>query len=87
MKLPEGVPVDVSSLGGESVVWWPGAHGAGVEVKVGYDKRERVSREVVPIECRGVFVRQWGEVGSGEGQFMNPRGVCVSDREGSHVRE
>ena len=81
MQLPEGVPVDVSRLGGESVVWWPEAQYAGAEVKVDEDRRELVSREVVPIGCRGVFVRQWGGKGSGEGQFNYPWEVCVSGGE------
>ena len=41
---------------------------------------ERVSLVAVP-PFEGVFVRQWGSEGSGEGEFNVPRGMCVSGEE------
>ena len=80
MRLPAGVLVELPSLVGDSLVWWPATH-SGVSVEAEEGRRERVSRQRVCLGPRGEFVRQWGTRGEGEGQFKRPYGVCVSGGE------
>ena len=88
VRLPVGVLVDLSGVEpGVSMLWSPPSQSLkitcfGVRAVVEQSRtetaaEERVSlSEVVPIE--GVFLRQWGLIGSGEGEFRRPTAICVS---------
>ena len=91
VRLPVGVLVDLSSVAaGVSMLWWPPSESkseadAGVPAVVEQSRmetaaEERVSlAEVAPVE--GVFLRQWGSQGSGEGGLIYPHGLCLCGEE------
>jgi hypothetical protein len=83
VRLPVGVLVDLSCVAaGESMLWWPPSQSesegdAGVPPVVERSRTETATEErvslvgVAPVE--GVFVRQWGSRGSGQGEFDTTR--------------
>jgi DNA-binding beta-propeller fold protein YncE len=72
------------------MLWWPPSESksegdAGVSPVVEQSRTETAAVERVslagmaPVE--GVFLRQWGSLGIGEGKFCVPEGMCVSGEE------
>ena len=91
VRLPVGLLVDLSCVAAEgervSMLWCPPSESKNVSehgvTPVVEQRRtetateEKVSLEVVaPVE--GVFLRQWGSEGEGEGEFDVPTGLSVN---------
>jgi hypothetical protein len=94
VRLPIGVLVDLSCVAAEgqrvSMLWCPPSESKsdnerGVTPVVEQSRTETAAEvkvsleEVAPVE--GVFLRQWGSEGEGEGEFEYPSGVCVNGEE------
>ena len=91
VRLPVGVLVDMSCVAaGVSMLWCPpseskGECDAGIPPVIEQSRTESAAEERVSLcevaPVKGVLLRQWGSFGSGEGQFNEPEGMCVSGGE------
>jgi hypothetical protein len=94
VRLPVGVLVDLSCATAKgqrvSMLWCPPSESKsdnehGVTPVIDQSRTETAAEvkvsleEVAPVE--GVFLRQWGSEGEGEGEFDSPKGVCVNGEE------
>jgi hypothetical protein len=84
--LPKDTIVELAGLSAEvveseSLLWFPGSDSARVSL-ANVEEKERVETARETLHFRvGVFVRQLGSQGDGDGQFNHPIGVAVSKGE------
>ena len=89
VRLPVGVLVDLSCVAaGLSLLWSPSSESksegdTGVPAVMEQSRIETTEEQVVSLvpAVEGLFLRQWGSEGSGEGEFNTPTGMCVSGEE------
>jgi hypothetical protein len=77
------IAVQSAVAGVGEVLWSPDVPAGVPEVKVDREEKEIVTMETVAKVggVQGVFVREWGEEGKGQGQFNKPESLAVNGEE------